>query len=265
MRILCVHGIGQNSAIFEAFTESIRHFLPEHYEYTFFDGADECEPAPGIGEIFPGPYFCHYMKFYTSYVAQSHKYIADFIAEEGPFDGVISFSQGAACLSSMLLHHENQYPHLAPLFRFAVFMNGSAPICASTTSGYDVTPGYRNVSLTHFLGASALTRPRSDMENTKLSHTDDTGIYDENGKEQCVRWWIPQVDPERISIPTVHVHGAKDGWLKEAYDLLAMCAEDSATVYQHGGGHEMPKRVEVCRKVAELIEKAAIKSQTMMY
>lgn len=75
--------IGQNAAILEAFTESIRHFLPDYYDYTFIDGIDECEPAPGIGDIFPGPYYCQYTRFYPAYVRENQAQIKQIIDEEG--------------------------------------------------------------------------------------------------------------------------------------------------------------------------------------
>lgn len=162
-------------------------------------------------------------------------------------------------------------------------MNGSAPICATSTSGWAVTDGYRNVSLSHYLGTNALTRPRrrsdveaeTDSDNSSPSSSGnnnnfvpalkDSVIADENGNEQEVRWWIPAVDQERINIPTVHIHGAKDGWLKEANDLLVMCDPKTAVVWQHSGGHEIPKRADLAKKVAEMIQQAAVKSETMMY
>jgi len=37
-----------------------------------------------------------------------------------------------------------------------------------------------------------------------------------------------------------------------------------AVVWVHARGHEIPKRADVARKVAELIEGAAVRSQTSM-
>lgn len=153
-------------------------------------------------------------------------------------------------------------------------MNGSGPICATDTSGWDVTHGYRNVSLNDYLGSSGIGGPQTppDRENPDSPTTPRSpdpkyvcGITDEDGNEQVVRWWLPQVDKERIYIPTVHIHGAQDGWLQEAYGLLAMCDKKTAVVWQHSGGHGIPRNKEIVKKIAELIEKAAVKSQTMMY
>ncbi|PYI30057.1 hypothetical protein BP00DRAFT_426927 [Aspergillus indologenus CBS 114.80] len=45
----------------------------------------------------------------------------DVIEAEGPFDGVIGFSQGASLALSILYHHEISHPSRPPPFRFAVF------------------------------------------------------------------------------------------------------------------------------------------------
>ncbi|KAH7199374.1 serine hydrolase FSH [Fusarium oxysporum] len=55
--------------------------------------------------------------------------VLDIIADEGPFDGVVCFSQGAAITASVLAHYSKKNP-LEPqtnLFKFAMFICGSKP------------------------------------------------------------------------------------------------------------------------------------------
>ncbi len=52
---------------------------------------------------------------------ESHELISDTIEDEGPFDGVIGFSQGAAVAVSMLLHHEIHNRGKPPPFKFGIF------------------------------------------------------------------------------------------------------------------------------------------------
>jgi hypothetical protein len=47
--------------------------------------------------------------------------VSEIIEDEGPFDGVIGFSQGASLALSILYHHEINHPNQPPPFRFAVF------------------------------------------------------------------------------------------------------------------------------------------------
>lgn len=55
--------------------------------------------------------------------------VLSIVSEEGPFDGVVGFSQGAAIAASVLAHYSKQNP-LEPqsnLFKFAMFICGSKP------------------------------------------------------------------------------------------------------------------------------------------
>lgn len=53
-----------------------------------------------------------------------------FVAEEGPFDGVIAYSQGAAIASTLMLqrHWQNSHKNLVePLFKCAIFLAAAVP------------------------------------------------------------------------------------------------------------------------------------------
>jgi hypothetical protein len=92
------------------FTENFRQLLPSNYQYTFIDGEYEAAPAPGIDNVFPGPYRRYLPDNSVESTAEQHGFISEIIAEEGtrksilpqlydvsfsagPFDGVLAFSQ----------------------------------------------------------------------------------------------------------------------------------------------------------------------------
>jgi len=75
--------MGQNGEIFEALTGNLRAELPHSWTYYFMDGKVESLPAPGVSEIFPGPYLCHGQTYDTSCIKEQHKYIWSIIEEEG--------------------------------------------------------------------------------------------------------------------------------------------------------------------------------------
>lgn len=53
-----------------------------------------------------------------------------FLDEEGPFDGVMAFSQGAGLAASLMIHKLQQAPReaqLRPVFRCAIFFSGGVP------------------------------------------------------------------------------------------------------------------------------------------
>jgi predicted esterase len=59
-------------------------------------------------------------------VKNAFEYVYKTIEEEGPFDGALGFSQGASCLTSLLLNHEREgRGPQADLFKFVVLFSTS--------------------------------------------------------------------------------------------------------------------------------------------
>ena len=77
--------------------------------------------AAGTPEMLKGPFYCWYEGLSSAQVKEAHQTINETIEDEGPFDGVIGFSQGASVIISLLLHHEIHASHCASPFKFALF------------------------------------------------------------------------------------------------------------------------------------------------
>ncbi|KAK7745869.1 hypothetical protein SLS53_002587 [Cytospora paraplurivora] len=61
-----------------------------------------------------------------------------FVEEEGPFDGVMAFSQGAGLAAALLIHQLQRAPReakLRPVFRCAIFFCGGVPEDPSAVYG----------------------------------------------------------------------------------------------------------------------------------
>ncbi|KAL9112625.1 MAG: hypothetical protein Q9227_003196 [Pyrenula ochraceoflavens] len=167
----------------------------------------------------------------------------------------------------VLLHHQIEHPFATPLFRFAIFISGTAPLSRTEEFGWDVTNDYRNVDLGHYLGKNGTTRVtlEEDPKRSRLltnGASNSHNAVEEAGK-LSVRWWMPNVDRERIQIPTAHVYGAKgkDHWLDQSIILENMCEPSLRHRYQHGGAHEVPLRMAETKKAAEIIQKAVVASE----
>lgn len=80
-----------------------RSLLPQNFEYEFFNAEYEYPAAEGVGEIFPGPYYCFYPVPTINNVEYAHQYVQDIIDEEGPFDAVMGFSQVCQLFFKLLL------------------------------------------------------------------------------------------------------------------------------------------------------------------
>jgi len=61
--------------------------------------------------------------FALSQVADACAFLRRVIEDEGPFDGVVGFSQGAVMALALALEHEEQRPEAPPPFRFAVLFS----------------------------------------------------------------------------------------------------------------------------------------------
>ncbi|KAL9609134.1 MAG: hypothetical protein Q9167_006078 [Letrouitia subvulpina] len=73
-----------------------------------------------------------YYQFYDPYSAASMhdalSQLCTYISIEGPFDGVIGFSQGASLAATFLIQQSQDHP-LAPLpFKCAIFLSGGKPL-----------------------------------------------------------------------------------------------------------------------------------------
>ncbi|RKL46584.1 hypothetical protein BFJ70_g3071 [Fusarium oxysporum] len=138
MRILCLHGAGTNSEIFKIQLGPVIHHLLQDdptLSFEFYDAGVECPPAQGIEALSEGPFYQWYLWDHLQKIPPAQTAtnaidnVLDIIAEEGPFDGVVGFSQGAAITASVLAHYSKKNP-LEPqtnLFKFAMFICGSKP------------------------------------------------------------------------------------------------------------------------------------------
>ena len=75
---------------------------------------------------------------------------------------------------------------------------------------------------------------------------DQSNVFGINFDRVPKDWLIP--------IPTVHVYGAKDPRYPASVTLAHFCEKSVRRTYDHGGGHDIPRRTEVSEMLAELVE-----------
>lgn len=56
-----------------------------------------------------------------------------------------------------------------------------------------------------------------------------------------------------IKIPTLHIVGANDPGMRAGLALFNLCTNESATLYDHGQGHEIPRAPAITKRMAQLI------------
>ena len=190
----------------------------------------------GIDSLFDGPYKAWYA---PELGASSHKnakqLIEEIIETDGPFDGVIGFSQGAAVVATMMLERLEKDPFSPDLFRVAIFICGGCPLRVSLP---DEDHGHGNAN------------PNGNS---------NTCTPDPRGHWQRID---PQtVSPkQRIRIPTVHIVGNKDDAYEDSLRLRDVCNPTSRFEFDHGGGHEIPRDPRVTESMAKIIRKSIHKS-----
>ncbi|TKW48618.1 hypothetical protein CTA1_5550 [Colletotrichum tanaceti] len=223
--------------------------------------------------IFPGPYLCYHGEPVEEDVRAAHEFLLEVVREEGPFDMVVGFSQGAALAAAAIARHEQR--HLTEdLFKAAVFVGASMP--------FDLDTG--KVRLTYD-GTGSLRAERLDAAGNAIPEGDDgdgsssrwvkdcrtaTVISEFESRNPDARQtaaapqsievllrYHPRTHPQRIQIPTVHVVGAKDGYAQQGLDLASLCDSRVCQTIVHEGGHEFPRKDEALQRVADCMQAAA--------
>ncbi|KAH8885727.1 hypothetical protein GQ53DRAFT_728710 [Thozetella sp. PMI_491] len=248
MRILCLHGCGTNSDVFEAQLAPLINRLPKNYKFDFLDGEHTVAAAPGIGLLHPGPYFAWHRRHFTKDIQAAHDYINSVIEEDGPYDGVIGYSQGAALAASLLLSQLDRQPHRPRPFRFAIFICSVMPVSPSRQVG---TPGTSQAmeyeeKFAEFFGLSRkdiATGPGSEVVHFykpvgSIALSEDTSGAD-----------------TKIDIPTLHLLGAQDQFLSFGHYLVNLCEEWKTEVVVSQCGHELPRSKDSIDRAAALVER----------
>ena len=178
-----------------------------------------------------------------------------------------------------MLHHQITRPFEPPLFRSAIFICTFLPRCADSTNGVDVTPliiRRKRVptelvelrSQIEAARAEADYNPKTDsLEGIPLALSDviteldnvDNESFDY--KRYVTRMFHPEVDKVRIQIPTAHVVGRNDPVRDASLKLVDMCDVRYVSVYEHKGGHELPKTADSLQRIKDVIQKTVMRSE----
>ncbi|XP_057513099.1 uncharacterized protein LOC130795139 [Actinidia eriantha] len=130
MKILCLHGFRTSGSFLK---KQISKWDPSIFANFHMEFPDGLYPAGGksdIEGIFPPPYF-EWFQFDKDFTEYTHldeciSYLCQYITSNGPFDGLLGFSQGAT-LSALLLGYQAQGKVLQdhPPFKLFVSISGS--------------------------------------------------------------------------------------------------------------------------------------------
>lgn len=80
--------------------------------------------------VVEGPFYNHYLRSPSlpgSSLHDAFEHTHQLIAEKGPFDAVMGFSQGGALAAALLINHAKTNSTSPPLFRAAIFLCSGTP------------------------------------------------------------------------------------------------------------------------------------------
>lgn len=322
MKILCLHGYGTTGAIFEQQLSGIMAGLGSSHEWVFLDGEVHVAKSGMFSLIIAschgllmvcleltdfaaGPHLAFYEGILAQPVKEAHDLLTTIIAEEGPFDGVMGFSQGASLAISYLIQHQIDNPDQPPPFRFAVLFSCGFVLSPDPDYKHDeimsflkkLTPADLDtlhktlVYKRHMMSVNALEglEKLNERERTLISQlfgtaasvldTRQTLAIDDynpllNGTmpdkiEPRVfpRFFHPVYTEQKVAIPTVHVMGSCDAPAIRRLGILAqgLCSKGEVTGIEHDGSHEIPRKPNDVRAIVSAIEKANYQGYTNQY
>ncbi|KAJ5167791.1 uncharacterized protein N7482_003385 [Penicillium canariense] len=251
MKVICLHGKGTSGAIFRSQTSSFRAKLPDQsIEFDFVDGPFEGSAAAGVDLFYPPPYFSWWENDTVDDVRAAVARLNEYIATNGPYDAALMFSQGCVLGSSALLFHQEETPHLPAPFKSAIFVCGGPPMRILEELGFHVSAQARERDVA---SRNALAQQADNSAILTQGSNRWTGLESIDGglSEEELRREIQC--PYRIPIPTVHIYGFKDPRYAAGVHLSAICQPEKRRTYNHEGGHEIPRTLNVNYAIAESV------------
>ncbi|KAI4144716.1 MAG: hypothetical protein L6R39_004066 [Caloplaca ligustica] len=173
------------------------------------------------------------------------------------------FSQGCSLIASFCLYHQAETPNEPLPFKVAIFICGGVPLQVLEDLGIDVS------------------QEAWDMNNKSAKALAEQASTDSILKSGLSRWVnaegvIPRSDAAldetnlfgldftkmpkhlRIKVPTVHIYGNKDPRCPASLQLAQFADPALRKSYDHGGGHDVPRKTDVSESIAKLVEWSAL-------
>ncbi|KAL2810108.1 serine hydrolase FSH [Aspergillus granulosus] len=128
MRFLCLHGIGSNSRILQQQTAALRYELGNQHSYDFVEGTIPWDPDPVLKDDMLGDEntFTYLDPTSVESCLQAAQLFEQYVAAEGPYDGVIGFSLGANVALSWMIKCQRSGEPLP--FKVGIFFSCAFPL-----------------------------------------------------------------------------------------------------------------------------------------
>ncbi|KAI2472751.1 serine hydrolase FSH [Annulohypoxylon bovei var. microspora] len=251
MKVLCLHDDGQNENIFKYKLDCLLqklHHSNEDISFHFVNGPLQCSNSLAEDLLLP-ELLCY--KFYETEevkdIRKAGEWLAIKLDKDGPYDGVVAFSQGAAVVSSFLLYRQWYDHELPPAFKFAIFISGSISLKVLKDLGVPVSneaeSAVSQAMLRHDQGLGPLSAHVTRARRAVFDSDDCFGLN------------LNRLPLElKIRIPTVHIWGEKDPLFPTSIQLAGLCDPYIRKIHTHPEGNEIPQGENELAQIVPLIE-----------
>ncbi|KAI8716592.1 FSH1 domain-containing protein [Fusarium sp. LHS14.1] len=259
MRFLCLHGYATNAEVLEQQLLPLRNHLPSDWEFEFLEARQEPSSIflPSLEGDLDSLYAWYNLPLKDD-IENALEDILDFVDSEGPFDGILGFSQGGLMAATLLLWDASRPEGPQLPFKMAVFISTFAPHNATTsTVMWDLDDGELVATAT---GLSCETAwkvdPRTSFDFNVLKGNLDKLSF----PVHLLPKHNPKDDDVRINIPAVFVRGQHEPNDVGFDQFLGLVSTPALQTMCHSGGHHFPKPSWEIAHMAELIVKTSLQS-----
>lgn len=231
-----------------------------------------------MGSQFSGPFWSHTEGYSPKEMEAALDHFHSVLESQGPFDGVVGFSQGAALAISYIHWHKKTHG----VFPFKVALLFSS-VCSfspdteyshhtiqelnerdvSITSGDAIPDGLGKPEQALFDALTDVIKPL--REGNALLPDIDLDEYFKGDHLNVPRLLLPELLDEKMGIPTLHMHGKGDAKFMRDMSLIARGLFNSSLMktLEHSGTHHPPQKSSEIKQAVRAMEWAISKSQKM--
>ncbi|PYI31502.1 major facilitator superfamily transporter [Aspergillus indologenus CBS 114.80] len=162
--------------IFEIQTAAIRYELGDNHTYDFIEGNIPAAMQPGIELIATKdePMYAYFDEKNPESGVAAYRHLEELLYHEGPYDGVIAFSQAGTLILTYLAYLAKHKPHCPLPFKFAIILSIThPPLDYDAIQSGEVRPidlgAYRDavrIPTAHIWGARDLAANEIALTNT---------------------------------------------------------------------------------------------------
>lgn len=231
------------------------------------------------------PLYGYYNPLSARSVLETEESLLGLIEREGPFDGVLGYSAGAALAAQIICSDAVKNPYKTPEerpFRFACLVNGISPLKVFRLEDEDVQPGevkpdaamqaVVQEALDEFLRPSA-TRARksfhkaADMPDANAIRNEAESLetrvladgtpFFSDGSLGMTRF-DARFHGQLIDIPTLHIRCPQgEDAHSNGEHMLALCEPEMVREIHHTFGHDFPRGHELLKKISRAFREVA--------